>query len=167
MADREAEVLVNSCDEWDKEMTRAILTDPPDLVVAVTTAVGRDGEWMPPYYEQFWRLLDEHGISMLGIRGTPRAPSNRVDCVAEHGPGAPECDYPRKDALQEVNPAATLAQELPGLTVADLTDWVCSDTNCPPIVEDTFIYHDRHHLTATFSRALAQPLFQAVPQAFE
>lgn len=33
--------------------------------------------------------------------------------------------------------------------------------------EDTIVYHDRHHLTGTFSRSLAQPLFREVPLVFE
>lgn len=161
------DAITDSCRAWDEEMLSLILADPPDLVVATTTAASREGEQLPLYYEKFWRELDQHDVAMLGIRGTPRAPTNRVDCVAEHGAGSPECDYPRSEALAEVNPAAELAAELGGLTVADLTDWICSDTICSPIVEDTFVYHDRHHLTTTFSRALAQPLFREVPHIFE
>lgn len=154
------------CREWNQEVLDLLTSERPDLVVGNTTVVTKEGETLPVYYDAFWRELAEHDIKMLGIRGTPRATVNRLDCIVEHGPGAHECDLQRSATLAEVNPATELAEELPGLTVADLSDWLCTDTSCPPVIEDTIVYHDGGHLTATFARALAAPLYREVPEVF-
>lgn len=160
--------FTTSCRAWDAEVRRLILSDPPDLVVAnTTTVVAGEGDELPPYYLEFWSELAAHDIAMLGIRATPRAFENRVDCIAEHGPDAERCDLPRSATLSETNPAAQLADDLPTLTVVDLNDWLCSETSCPPVIEDTIAYSDRHHLSTTFSRALAQPLFREAPELFD
>lgn len=156
----------DSCRAWNAEVLSVLLAERPDLVVASTTTVDDGTETLPAYYREFWTELDASGLDLLGIRATPRATTDRVDCIAEHGPAAAECALARQDTLAAVNPAEALADELPGLTLADLTDWLCDDLSCPPVVEDTVVYHDAHHLTATFSRALAQPLYRAVPQVF-
>lgn len=155
------------CREWNENVLDLMATERPDLVVGSTTVITRDGETLPVYYDAFWRELAEQDIPLLGIRGTPRAPMNRLECIAEHGTEAAECDFSRSQALAEVNPATELAAELPSLTVVDLSDWLCSETSCPPVVEDTIVYHDSAHLTATFARALAHPLFRAAPEVFE
>lgn len=149
-----------SCRAWNEEMLAILLSERPDLVVGNTTTVDGGIEVLPPYYREFWRELAGADIAMLGIRGTPRASTNRVDCIAEHGPAAPECQLLRAATLAESNPADELDRELPGLEVVDVNEWLCDDVTCPPVIEDTIVYHDAHHLSATFSRALAQPLFR-------
>ncbi|GGK57681.1 acyltransferase family protein [Ornithinimicrobium pekingense] len=160
--DRKAE----RCREWNASVLELLTTERPELVVGSTTVVTQEGETLPVYYDAFWRELAEHDLEMLGIRGTPRATVNRLDCIVEHGPEAPECDVRRAATLAEVNPAAVLDEELPGLTVADLSDWLCTPTSCPPVIEDTIVYHDGGHLTATFARALATPLYREVTEVF-
>lgn len=156
-----------SCREWDAEVREILRTDPPDLIVGSTTVVREgEGDNLPAYYVEFWTEMDQLEVPMLGIRTTPRAFENRVTCIAEHGPDSPECDLPRSVTLAEVNPADALAEELTHFTVVDLSDWLCDETNCPPVIEDTIVFHDRHHLTGTFSRALAQPLFREAPYLF-
>ena len=155
------------CREWNRRVLDLLITERPDLVVGSTTVAAKTGETLPVYYDAFWRELAEHDISMLGIRGTPRASVNRLDCIVEHGPEADECTVQRSAILADVNPAAELAEDLPGLTVADLSDWLCTDLSCPPVIEDTIVYHDAAHLTATFARALAPPLYREVPEVFD
>lgn len=155
-----------SCREWNEKLFELLITEQPDLVVANTTVVSVDDETFPAYYDAFWREMAAHDIEMLGIRGTPRSVVDRLACIDELSPDDPECDLSRPPAFDGLPPVTALAKELPGLTVADLTDWVCSDTSCPPVIEDTIVYHDGYHLTATFSRALAQPLFRAAPEVF-
>ncbi|MFW8745782.1 SGNH hydrolase domain-containing protein, partial [Mesorhizobium japonicum] len=50
--------------------------------------------------------------------------------------------------------AATAAT---GTPLIDLIGYFCSDV-CPPIIGNMLVYRDSHHMTATFSAALAGPL---------
>lgn len=162
------EVIDSSCREWDAAVLALLVADPPDLVVGNATVV-EEGEQddVPAYYQEFWRALDEIGIESLGLRATPRGLVDRVECLAEHGADSALCDVARSETLALRNPAERLEQELPSFTTVDLTDWLCTDDVCPAVIEDTIVYHDRHHLTATFSRSLAGPLFRAAPRIFE
>lgn len=160
------ETIDDSCRKWNEQLLEMLLTERPDLVVGNTTVVTLEEETLPAYYDAFWRELQKHDIPMLGIRGTPRTQVHRLECIEAHGADHPACSSERSQAFAGTNPAAALAEELPGLTVVDLTDWLCSEETCPPVIEDTIVYHDGYHLTATFVRALAHPLFRAAPEVF-
>ncbi|MFX7690293.1 SGNH hydrolase domain-containing protein, partial [Acinetobacter baumannii] len=56
------------------------------------------------------------------------------------------------------------AAEEVGVPLLDLNDYICSDEWCLPIAGNVFIYRDSHHLTATFSTALANVLGRHLEQ---
>lgn len=116
--------------------------------------------------ELFWRELDAADISTLGIRATPRGSFDRITCMAENGVESPNCSIPRSATFAEVNPALQLEADLDHFTTVDLSDWLCDEVNCPPVIENIVVYHDAHHLTITFSRALSPPLFRAAAEIF-
>ncbi|WP_280389539.1 SGNH hydrolase domain-containing protein, partial [Nocardia wallacei] len=66
--------------------------------------------------------------------------------------------WPRADALDPVNPAAVPAAGYPNVFPIDLSDAVCEPEICPVVVGNVLLYHDEHHLTATYSRSLAPEL---------
>lgn len=51
---------------------------------------------------------------------------------------------------------ASLAPE--NVRVVDLTNYLCNETYCPPVIGKTLVYRDRHHLTATYVRTLEDEL---------
>jgi hypothetical protein len=54
------------------------------------------------------------------------------------------------------------AAERSGALLVDPGPWLCGPTACPPIIDSTIVYRDDHHLTATFARALAPLLDEAL-----
>ena len=36
----------------------------------------------------------------------------------------------------------------------NVNDWICTDTDCPPVIGNVLVYRDEHHLTATYARTL-------------
>lgn len=52
-----------------------------------------------------------------------------------------------------------------GLPLIDLTDRLCGRERCDTIIGNVLVYRDDHHLTATFSLALAEVLGDALQRA--
>ena len=46
----------------------------------------------------------------------------------------------------------------PNVLPLDLTDGMCNDTTCPAVVGNITVYHDWHHLSATYVRSLTAEL---------
>ena len=64
----------------------------------------------------------------------------------------------REDALDPINPGLQPASAFPSVFPIDMTDAVCEPTLCAVAEGNILIYHDEHHLTASYSRSLAGPL---------
>jgi hypothetical protein len=44
----------------------------------------------------------------------------------------------------------------------DGTEWICQTDPCSPIVDNTLVYRDAGHLTATFAKTLYAPLYAKI-----
>jgi hypothetical protein len=55
----------------------------------------------------------------------------------------------------------------PRLTVADLSDWLCTPSRCPAVIGGVLVYLDASHLTATYARTLAPMLKPSVTRALQ
>jgi hypothetical protein len=49
-----------------------------------------------------------------------------------------------------------------GATFVDPTPWMCVTDPCPAVIGRFLVYRDEHHMTATFARALASRLLDAL-----
>ena len=48
-----------------------------------------------------------------------------------------------------------LKDSLPDLAILDLTDRICTATECPGVVGNIFVYLDDNHLTAEYTESMA------------
>jgi len=107
----------------------------------------------------------QRGANVLVIRDTPWAPHNVPTCISEH-PGDPNrCDFgldgsARRDTLLF---EAEAAVDDPDVRFWDATSTVCPTDPCAAMTADGVVtYRDRHHLTQTYSRRLADQLAAAI-----
>ncbi len=150
---------LTTCSEWNVEAKQTLVDLAPDLVVMTSTTTGRQSEeTVPDHYVPVWRDLARQDIPILALRDTPRAEFDRVDCLAEHGALAPECDVPRDSTLNPVDPTTQLADVPDTVSLVDLNRYFCSDSTCPAVIGNTVVYSDGNHITATYSKSLAQTL---------
>ncbi|WP_281180901.1 SGNH hydrolase domain-containing protein, partial [Nocardia lijiangensis] len=154
---------IPDCRDWSAEVIDRLGVDRPQWVFTTGTRP-RDGtgDETPTDYLEVWSRLAEHGLNVLAVRDTPwlRRDGVRyraIDCLAQSGDGV-SCGMRRVDALDEVNPAAEPAASFPNVFPLDLTDAVCTPEVCPVIEGNILVYHDEHHLTASYSRSLAPEL---------
>ncbi|MFC4243094.1 acyltransferase family protein [Gryllotalpicola reticulitermitis] len=153
-----------SCDAWRTNVLAQLKKNPPAVVVLASY----DNEELPKgkNAEQQWADGLANTISqipsqtrVLLMSDSPDFGVNPVDCLSQHLTDAKACAQPKSKALS--SPGRTAAQNAAKQTRAqliDLTDYFCTDTVCPAIVGNTLIYRDSHHLTASFSSALAPAL---------
>jgi hypothetical protein len=156
-----------SCRTWNERVRARIQRNPPDILATMATKTEFGDERLPNGYIEVWRKLDRMGIPVIGIRDTPRASFDRVDCLLAHPSGPATCSIARNPTLDIVSPVLRRDDLPDNLIHVDMTDHLCSAERCPAVVGRVVIYRDRHHLTATFSRQLASRLNAAIPADVE
>ncbi|QZT64467.1 acyltransferase family protein [Mycolicibacterium austroafricanum] len=152
------------CHLWNQQVMDKLVTDRPDFVFTTTTRPRLDGpgDMVPEGYLGIWDTLAGNEISVLGMRDTPwlihdgrlRDPS---DCLSRGG-NAVSCGVPRSAALSDVNPTLDFTAQYPLLFPLDLTDAVCDATDCRVTEGNVLIYHDSHHVSATYMRTMVDEL---------
>jgi len=152
------------CAQWVRTTMDALIADRPDYVFTTTTRprVDGPGDMVPESYLGIWDELQAHGIAILGMRDTPWMYRDGFlftprDCLADGG-DAESCGLPRAEALADHNPTLDYADAYPLLTILDLSDAVCRPDFCRAVEGNVLVYHDSHHLSATYVRTLIDEL---------
>ncbi|WP_260851087.1 acyltransferase family protein [Rhodococcus sp. WB9] len=152
------------CRDWSAEVLDRLRDDRPDAVFSTATRPSPDGpgDITPDDYTQVWARYADFGLLFLGIRDTPwlhrdGVPYRAIDCLADGG-DADSCGMPRDAVLAASNPAAAAAALFPLVHLLDLSDAVCDVTICRVVEGNILLYHDSHHLSATYVRSLIPEL---------
>jgi peptidoglycan/LPS O-acetylase OafA/YrhL len=148
------------CQEWNENALQEIRELQPDAVVTIASRDVRVGqtESTPPSFVEGWKALDALGIPVLGVRDNPRYDYAPSACVEGQLPPDVPCTQPRAAMYPEV-PSYERAGELPGnVSFLDLSQFVCTATECPPVIGGVFVYLDNNHLTATYGRSMSPVL---------
>jgi hypothetical protein len=152
-------ILGPTCSAWNRDAFDEIVDLQPDAVFTISTksAVADGAETYLPEAGARWRQLSDAGVPVIAVRDTPRFGDQVPDCVAAHADDPPACGQSRSQTFAATSPAEGY---LAGGDVAliDLTDSICSESSCEPVVGNVLAYRDWHHFTATFARTLAPAL---------
>ena len=107
--------------------------------------------------------LDAVAHPVVVLADTPDLRTSPTVCLSAHLESALSCARETSLALdgaaREVERAVTDAAHVPYI---DLTDHLCTAELCAPILGSILVYRDSHHLTATASAQLGEPLAQAM-----
>jgi peptidoglycan/LPS O-acetylase OafA/YrhL len=159
------------CHEWVEKVMNKLVGDHPDYVFTNTTRPRNTepGDVMPASYLGIWDMLSRNNIGILGIRDTPwmvkdGAPFEPADCLANGG-NATSCGMKRPDVLDDHNPTLDFVEEFPLLRPLDMTDSVCRKDICRAVEGNVLLYHDSHHLSATYVRTMAGELGRQIAVA--
>lgn len=158
------EGLYESCADWTPNALAALAGLSPDFVFTTASRpVGVLGpDVTPRQYVDLWRALGDQGIGVLAIRDTPwinrgTGPERAGDCLGDGGTPE-ECGMPREVSIAPINPSSLAAAGLDSVRLIDLTDGLCSADGCPAVVGNVIVYHDSHHLSATWVRSASGEL---------
>jgi peptidoglycan/LPS O-acetylase OafA/YrhL len=159
------------CHDWVQDAMARLLADHPAYVFTNSTRPrgGAPGDVMPASYLGIWDMLSRNNIGILAIRDTPwmwrdGRPFLPPDCIADGG-NAVSCGMKRSDVLDDRDPTLDVAAQYPLLKPLDMTDAVCRKDMCRAIEGNVLLYHDSHHLSATYVRTMAPELGRQIAAA--
>jgi peptidoglycan/LPS O-acetylase OafA/YrhL len=143
-----------------KEAVSAIVT-----VATKSVAEGEDGASaaqseavVPGFVEAITPWLEE-GLPVVGLRDTPRFTFDMADCAARLTATDEQCTVPLSDQLAALNPLLDLTSgpaRLKGLTAMDMSDVVCPDGACVPVIGNVNVWIDDSHLTSRFAQTTGE-----------
>jgi hypothetical protein len=88
---------------------------------------------------------------------TPFLTYDPLDCLAD--PAVSGCDLPRTVVVDEDYAAVeAAAARAAGVSLLTANDLLCPGTTCPVVVDETVVFRDQHHVTATYMALLAAPI---------
>ncbi|MGP5626531.1 acyltransferase family protein [Brachybacterium alimentarium] len=170
------------CAGYDEYVLSYLDAVEPDTVLSTVTLTeaGTADETLPDGAESSVQALLDRGIDVIAARDTPRWEEDQYQCaeaVIDDG-GTPvdadeECGAEASDRLAASNPAEPLADLVPAdpqsdarVTLLDLSDRICPDGRCSPVLGDVAVYMDDDHLTRLFvEENLAGPVTEELDSA--
>lgn len=156
------------CEAWRENVVDRLVKLKPDLVIISSN------RWLPAIANRdneperqgaaLARLIERIPGSVALLVDTPRSDFDVPACLAKYRDAIERCTTTRSAAfgwrhLRREKEAARLT----GATLVDMSDIVCPGDPCPPIIGNTLVYRDHHHLTATFVVSIAPHLYAALP----
>lgn len=160
-------VPYSECSQWRQAVLDRIAIEEPALVLianygTATIDVGPDTTYPRAWGAALASTLSNISTPVAVIADTPNLGQTPSICLSAHLNDTAQCGLSRDEALRaDVRDSEVAAASSEGVPMIDLTDFLCSDV-CEPIIGDTLVYRDAHHLTATFSAQLSRPLGAAL-----
>jgi peptidoglycan/LPS O-acetylase OafA/YrhL len=159
------------CRQWNERVMDKLIRDHPDFVFTTSTRPWniKPGDTMPGTYLGIWKTLLQHQIPILAMRDTPwlvrnGKPFMPADCLAEGG-DAVSCGIKRSQVLSERNPTLDFLDRFPMMKALDMSDAVCREDYCRAIEGNVLVYHDAHHLSASYMRTMTPELGRQIGEA--
>jgi peptidoglycan/LPS O-acetylase OafA/YrhL len=183
-----SKVADHECTAWRSRLyQRAVEELDPDLVLVSTRShvlgVEVDGRFLGPRDEghlALWTAGFERSLAWLTAGGAqvvvseilPTLPERVPACLAEHGLGTKQCDWPASvdERVVPFNEAIrSLPALVPGVSVIDPTPLGCPAGMCSAFVDGVVVHRDDNHLSRTWVARLGgelQELLRGVGVAF-
>ncbi|MFZ4374404.1 MAG: acyltransferase family protein, partial [Mycobacterium sp.] len=159
------------CREWNQRVMARLIQDHPDFVFTTSTRPWniKPGDVMPGTYIGIWKTLADNKIPVLAMRDTPwmvrnGKPFQPADCLAKGGDTV-SCGIKRSEVLSERNQTLDFVNQFPTLKPLDMSEAVCRDDYCRAVEGNVLVYHDAHHLSATYMRTLTPELGRQIGAA--
>jgi peptidoglycan/LPS O-acetylase OafA/YrhL len=156
------------CEAWRENVVDRLVKLKPDLVIISSN------RWLPAIANRdneperqgaaLAQLIERIPGSVALLVDTPRSDVDVPACLAKNRGAIERCTTTRSAAFGWRHlRRETEAARLTGATLVDMSDIVCPGDPCPPIIGNTLVYRDHHHLTATFVVSIAPDLYAALP----
>ncbi|OYN80707.1 acyltransferase family protein [Mycolicibacterium sphagni] len=153
-----------NCHQWNQRVMAKLINDHPSFVFTTSTRPWniKPGDVMPSTYIGIWQTLSDNNIPILAMRDTPWLVRNGqpffpADCLAKGG-DAVSCGIKRSEVLSDYNQTLDFLAQFPQMRALDLSDAVCRPDVCRAVEGNVLVYHDSHHISATYMRTLIPEL---------
>jgi peptidoglycan/LPS O-acetylase OafA/YrhL len=160
-----------NCRDWNQKVMPRLIADRPAYVFTTSTRPWNimDGDVMPSFYLGIWQAFEDAGIPVLAMRDTPwlvkdGEPFFPSDCLADGG-DAISCGIKRSEVLSDHNPTLDYLAQFPLLKPLDMSNAVCRQDYCRAVEGNVLLYHDSHHISATYMRTMTNELGRQIAAA--
>ncbi|PQZ96023.1 acyltransferase [Arthrobacter sp. MYb227] len=163
-----SETRGEECAAFNTAASEYVLEHSPDAVITLGSfsVLGEDEdgntpaaqEHIVPGYEQGVRPFLDAGIPVVALRDTPRFVNPPPECVDRFGSEAPECQASVEDLLATDSPLLELDESGSlgeNFSTMDMSEVLCPDGICKPVIGNVLVYMDESHLTGVFARSAA------------
>ena len=158
---------LGTCSEWNRDAFDVIMSYAPDAVFTLGTRSEEEPGLLDAFYPPsvaVWQQFSDAGVSVLGIRDTPRLPFDVPECLEANSGDTALCRYPRSE-IYSPDIMSTSAHLPESFRLLDLTDAIMGPEYFDPIVGNVVVYRDSGHLTATYAATMTPMLKQALREA--
>jgi peptidoglycan/LPS O-acetylase OafA/YrhL len=161
------------CAQYREAMLQRIIRERPSAVILSSwdhyiAMDGRSSSWQvtPEQWEaglrRSYTRLVKAGIRVIVMRDVPKTHFDVPECLSRKAAGLPfarSCSYERAGSISVVGIQAQnrAARGLP-ISFIDMNDIICPGLSCPSQQNGVVIYTDDNHITASFSRSVADIL---------
>ena len=162
------------CDEWNGRVLGALGADPPDVVVtsgvatSAWTGGGTGRTELVEGYAARWRTMSEAGVPVVVVGDSPVSPDDLDVCADRHPRELTRCTFPATPAVTASGVAVqreAAAAAGRGVSLLDLTGWICPGEVCPVVIGNVAVHRAGDHITATYASTLAPQVGRAVDDA--
>ncbi|MGH3261331.1 MAG: acyltransferase family protein, partial [Trebonia sp.] len=152
-----------SCHAWGAAVAHDLVTRiKPDVVITsdiqgLATVKHPDGgaaaqRAIGNGMNEYWERLQNHGISVIAIRESPKLPRNMPECVSRYPKAPSRCAVPRSEAIKPDAPTVFATRAAAGsVPLVNMNSLICGPKECPAVVGNVLVYQDTHHLTRTYA----------------
>ena len=151
------------CERWRANVVTAVRALHPDLAIVASSrwvhAVDDRDSDPSRQASDMARLVASLAAPVALIADTPLMSQDVPACLSRRDRTIDGCATTREYALTRQLARDARAAELLSATLIDPAPWLCDDAACAAVIDDTIVYRDDHHLTATMARRLA-PLLE-------
>lgn len=151
-------VPYSECTIWRDRVIDKLNEETPALVLLSNYSGGFSSSTPDAWADGLSETLDRVRAPSAVIADSPDLGFTPSICLSAHLSDAAACAVPASQALRpqvrDVEAQVAFEHDVP---VVDLAADICTD-ECAPIIGNTLVYRDGHHLTATFAASLAAPL---------
>jgi peptidoglycan/LPS O-acetylase OafA/YrhL len=154
------------CSAWGSDVLDRLRAEPPDVILTSDRPSVGIPEHPEPDAEShaaiaqgmlpYWHQMEGLGSQVVAIRETPEMGINVPDCVSAPGASLEDCDRALDRAVQDHGPMVLATRAMGGeVPLVDMTDLLCADRTCSPVIGHVLVYRDKHHLTKAYVMSLA------------
>ncbi len=160
-----------SCAQWNENVLADLVELDPDVVLTSGRNAEALEDWEDPdsgsteamtdALAEQWAHLSDEGIPVVPILDNPSPGDLSVyECVAENLDNLEACTFDREEGIDRSQ--APLQQEaadrVDGVQTIDLSDLVCPEQTCVPVIGNVLVYRQSSHVTDAYVRTLIPDL---------
>ena len=154
------------CNQWRSDTLKQTIAEHPSAVIiaeltsrsyGTQSAVVSSAQWKAALGVTLSALRSGH-IATLVIGDNPSFPGPPAACVALHLTSVKSCNglVHQTDGTENLAAAEQQAATLNHAKFIPTTQLFCTQTLCPPIINNIFVYFDITHMTQTYSIYLSK-----------